>query len=185
MTHDDIILLTLEYGSEWGINHSKRLIRLVSIIAEDKAYNEEAIWLAAYLHDWGGYQKWIVPGVEHYTRSREVAEEFLTTHSYPNDLKLLVLECIEYHHGGDPNRSFESRLFTDADALDLLGVVGTLRCFAMSPRSLKGGYVIAQKFRDMSIAAITLDKTKELAAIRIEETDQLLEKFEEETFGIF
>lgn len=184
MNHEEISKLTLEYGAEWGVNHSERLIRLVSIIGEGIEYNREAIWLTAYLHDWGAYQPWIKPGMQHYDRSEEVAREFLTERGCPMDLMELVLECIKCHHGGNPNRSIESRLFTDADALDLLGIVGAARIFAMNPRNLQAGFDALKRYRDMSIKAISLDKTHEIAKKRIEETEQFIRAFEEETFGI-
>jgi uncharacterized protein len=185
MNRDEIARLTQEYGGNWGTNHAKRLLHLVSIIGEGMEYDEEAVWLAAYLHDWGGYQPWVEPGVEHDAKSVEVVGDFLARNGFAADLSALVLECIRYHHGGSPDRSIESKLLTDADALDLLGVVGTLRVFSMVPRNLRGAYEATKKWRQRETAAISFDKTRELAAKRIEETDQLLQQLEEETFGLF
>ena len=78
--------------------------------------------------------KFIQPGVEHYERSRQVAEDFLKENACEPGLAARVLECIACHHGGPAERSIESRLFTDADALDLLGTLGALRIFAMNSR---------------------------------------------------
>lgn len=185
LNHDEIAKLTQEYGLDWGMNHTKRLLHLIPILAEGREYNEEAVWLAAHLHDWGGYAAFAKPGVEHYDRSVEVVREFLSEHDCPEDLKALVLECIQYHHGGDPNRSIESILLTDADVLDLLGVGGFARCFGLAPRSVKTGVALVKKYRDGGIKAMTLPKTKELAAERIKETDDLLKKLDEELFGLY
>ncbi len=185
MDREEIVRLTREYGGDWGVNHARRLLHMVWILAEGRDYNEEAIWLAAHLHDWGGYGKWVVPGVEHEVRSKQVAEQFLPENGFDPELNRLVLECIEFHHGGSPDRSFESILLADADALDLLGVVGTLRIFAMCPRNLRAGYEATRRFRERELAAICLEKTRELAAERLAETDDLLRRFEEETFGYF
>jgi uncharacterized protein len=185
LNHDEIINLTQEYGGDWGVNHTKRLLHLIPILADGREYNQEAVWLAAYLHDWGGYAKFAKPGVEHFDRSVEVVREFLTERVCPEDLKALVVECIQYHHGGDPSRSIESILLTDADVLDLLGVVGFARCFGLAPRSVKTGVSLVKKFRDGGIAAMTLPKTKELAAERIKETNDLLKKLDEEASGLY
>ena len=185
MDREEITRLTLEYGGDWAINHSLRLLHLISMIGEGMDYNEEAIWLAAYLHDWGGYQKWLQPGIEHYDRSVEVARDFLAERGCPEDLKNLVLEIIQYHHGGSPDRSIESKLFTDADMLDLLGVVGVLRIFSMVPRNLKGAVAAVKKYRDLYIAGVSFPKTRELAEKRLQETEDLLAKLEEETFGLY
>jgi len=185
LDHDEIINLTQEYGLDWGMNHTKRLLHLIPILADGREYNEEAVWLAAHLHDWGGYAKFAKPGVEHYDRSVEVARDFLAERDCPEGLKELVLECIQHHHGGDPNRSIESILLADADILDLLGVVGFARCFGLAPRSVKTGVMLVKKFRDGGVKGMILPKTKELAAERLKETDELLKKLDEETFGIY
>jgi uncharacterized protein len=185
MDHEEIARLNCEYGGDWAVNHSLRLVHLVSILGAGLDYDKEAIWLAAQLHDWGAYPKWVKPGVEHYDRSAEVAREFLEERDCPEKMKNLVIEIVHNHHGGKPERSIESKLFTDADALDLLGVVGTLRVFSMVPRDLKGAMSLTRKYRAMSVAAITLPQSQELAATRIAETDELLAKFEDEAFGIY
>jgi len=185
LDRDEMVRLTYEYGSDWAINHAKRILHLVSMLSDGTDYNEDAVWLAAYLHDWGGYQQWLVPGVEHYTRSAEVAREFLTKQNCPPDLMELVIECIEFHHGGPSERSIESILTADADALDLLGVVGAARIFAMNFRNLKNGFDAVKRYRNMSVAAISTDKAHELATERIKETDWFINAFLEETFGIY
>lgn len=185
LSRSNIEKLTEEYGGGWAIEHSRRLLHLISILGDSLEYDSEVLFLAAYLHDWGGYAKWLIPGVEHQVRSKEVASTFLMENGFPPQQIQHVLECIEFHHGGPADRSIESKLFTDADALDLLGVVGTLRVFAMNPRNIKQGYEAAKRWRDMSVAALTLDASKKIAEERIRETNDLLKRFEEETFGMF
>lgn len=185
MNHSDIERLTEEYGGSWAIEHSRRLLNMISIIGKGLEYDSEILFLTAYLHDWGGYAKWAVAGVEHHLRSKEVASQFLRENDFPAHQSERVLECIEFHHGGPANRSIESLLFTDADALDLLGVVGTLRVFAMNFRNIRQGYEAVKRWRDMSIAAITLEPSKKIAEERTRETNDLLRRFEEETFGMF
>lgn len=185
LNHSDIIKLTEDYGGGWAIEHSRRLLHTISIIGEGMTCDSEILFLAAYLHDWGGYAKWAVAGVDHHLRSKEVAAQFLRENGYPEKQTERILECIEFHHGGPANRSIESRLFTDADALDLLGVVGTLRVFAMNHRNIKQGYEAVKRWRDMSVAAISLEPSKKIAEKRLHETNDLLRQFEEETYGMF
>lgn len=185
MDHEEIVRLNNEYGGDWADCHSRRLIHWVEILAEGKPYDKEAVFIAAHLHDWGAYAAWAKPGVEHYDRSREVADSFLKERNCPEPLREKILEIIQCHHGGPAGRSFESILFTDADALDLLGVVGTLRVFAMVPRNLQGALSFVKKYREMSNKAITLEKSKVIAKERTAETDNLVQKFIEETFGIY
>ncbi len=185
LTHERIIELTQEYGGDWGVKHGERLLKLISMLDEGIEYDREAVWLAAYLHDWGGYAAWAKPGVEHYDRSAEVAEEFLRENSYPEDFSKLVIECIKFHHFGPESRSIESVLLTDADALDILGAIGPLKIFSMCPRNLRAGRAAIQKYRDLAVKALTTPKARDLAQKRIQETDDILRRFDGESFGLY
>ena len=177
--------LTEEYGGQWGINHVKRLLKLISIIGEGLHYDHEAVTLAAYLHDWGGYAKWIKPEINHAIRSRQLAEEFLIEMGCENHLLELVLECIEYHHSATGDNSIEAILLSDADALDFLGTVGILRVFSKNPKNLRKAYETVLNHRDKLQKSLLLEETRELARTRINFMDQVLRTFEEETFGYF
>jgi uncharacterized protein len=182
---DEIVRLTEEYGGQWGINHTRRLLQLTAIIGKDRQYNAEVIWIAAHLHDWGGYPKWMQAGVDHALRSRQVAEEFLVEKSYDPELLTPTLECIEYHHGSDPHRRIEALLLSDADALDFLGVVGVLRDFSKKPGDLRKAYEVVQSRKEKLRQSICLKESKAIAAQRLGSMERLLVAFEEETFGYF
>lgn len=77
MDHTEITNLTQQFGGQWAIAHAQRILNNIAIIAEGKPYDLEAAWVAAYLHDWGGYPAWAVAGVDHALRSHQVAEQFL------------------------------------------------------------------------------------------------------------
>jgi uncharacterized protein len=183
--HKEIARLTEEYGKAWGINHTRRLLHLISIIGEGLTYNEDALWVAAYLHDWGGYSPWSQEGVDHALRSRQVAEPFLNERGYPAEFAALVLECIEFHHCPDPARSLEAQLLCDADQLDFLGVVGVLRDFSKNARDLRKGYEISKKRRATLADKLLLPKSREIAARRIQQMDDLYAAFEEDSFDCF
>jgi uncharacterized protein len=182
---DEIARLTEQYGGEWGINHTRRLLHLVSLIGEGLNYDTEAVWLAAHLHDWGAYAPWAQKDVDHALRSRQVAEDFLSERDCPEGLKSLALECIELHHSGGSGRSLESILLRDADILDFLGVVGILRDVSKNPRNLRKARQEIQKRRDKLPALLCLEKAKQIAAERVREMDLLLSQFEVESFGCY
>ena len=142
---EEIMQLTEDYRGVWGINHSRHLLDLISIIGENQNYNEEVVWLAAYLHDWSGYSHWRKEGFDHAIRSKEVAEDYLLERGYPQELIAKVLECIETHLSAKKGRSIEAQLISDADALEFLGCVGMMRMFSMKPRDLRAAYEIAKK----------------------------------------
>jgi uncharacterized protein len=182
---DEIARLTEEYGGQWGINHTRRLLHLISIIGKDQQYNAEVIWVAAHLHDWGGYPKWMQAGVDHALRSRQVAEGFLVEKGFAPDLLVPTLECIEYHHGSDPHRRIEALLLSDADALDFLGVVGVLRDFSKKPGDLRKAYETVRSRKEKLRMSICLETSKIIATQRLESMKRLLVTFEEESFGYF
>ena len=181
----EISRLTEEYGGAWGIDHTRRLLELIANIGQGLPYNSDALWLAAHLHDWGGYAPWLQKDVDHALRSRQVAESFLTERGCPDELKALVLECIEFHHAGGSDRSIESILLRDADALDFLGVVGVLRDFSKNPRDLRKAYEETKRRRNKLPGLLTLESARAIAAGRVKEMDDLLNRFEAETFGCF
>jgi len=182
---DELVHLTEEYGGPWGINHTRRLLQLISIIGEGQAYNTDALWVAAHLHDWGAYGKWAQPGVDHALRSRQVAESFLAERNYPPDEAKLILDCIESHHADNSACCLEVQLLSDADALDFLGVVGVLRDFSKTTKDLRQAYDISRKRRAKLPDLLCLAKSKEIAAQRLTDMDDLFAKFEADSFGYF
>jgi uncharacterized protein len=185
MNKEEIVHLTKTYGGQWGINHTRRLLRLIDIIGEGYRYDTEVVWLAAHLHDWGGYAAWAQEGVDHAVRSRQVAASFLAEKGCDEALIAPVLECIETHHTGDPNRSLEAILLSDADALDFLGVVGILRYFSKKPSDLRKAYETTKGRKDKLPGLLCLPKSKEIARQRVRLMEEMLAAFEEETFGCF
>jgi HD superfamily phosphodiesterase len=181
----EIARMTEEHGGAWGINHTRRLLKLVEQIGEGMTYNSEAVWIAAHLHDWGAYAPWARKGVDHTLRSGQVANEFLTERGFPEDLKRLVLECIALHHTAGSDRSLEATLMRDADGLDFLGAVGVLRDFSKNPRDLRAAFEQVRKRREKVPGMLQLDRAKALGAQRLKQMDDLLEEFEAETFGCF
>ncbi len=183
---EEIVRLTEEYGGAWGINHTRRLLQLVALIGDGQTYDADAVWLAAHLHDWGAYAPWAQKDVDHTERSLQVVETFLCERGYPLALQERVLECIALHHtAGEAGRSPESILLRDADILDFLGVVGVLRDFSKNPRELrKARKVIAQR-REKLPGQLHLEKAKTIAAQRLADMDDLLAKFEADSFGCY
>ena len=182
---NEIARLTEEYGGTWGIQHTHRLLNLVAIIGEGQRYNADAVWLAAHLHDWGAYAQWAQKDVDHATRSAHVAATFLSERECPEPLKALVLECIKLHHTGGSDRSLESVLLRDADALDFLGVVGVLRDFSKHPRELRKAFEACRNRREKVPPLISLERSRALAAVRLSQMDELLRRFEEDSGGCF
>lgn len=182
---DEMVRLTEEYGGQWALNHVRRLLNLIADIGEDQTYNQDAVWVAAYLHDWGAYAPWAQEGVHHALRSKEVIATFLAERNYPDDFSALVLECIELHHDYTAPKSIEAILLSDADGLDFLGTVGVLRDISKHSRDLRQGIVVSQKRRNTIPEQLVLARSQALARERVAQMDDLYQQFEENTFGCF
>src|SRR5690349_24537290 len=74
LTLDDVIQMTQQVGEDWAVAHAKRLIELVKQISADIPYDSYVMELAAYMHDWGAFPRYIEKNVEHAARSRQVVE---------------------------------------------------------------------------------------------------------------
>jgi uncharacterized protein len=182
---DEIARLTEHYGGQWGIQHTRRLLELMRRLGAGLTYDAQAVWLAAHLHDWGGYAPWAQKDVDHVQRSLQVVGPFLEERGCPPPLKALVMECIALHHQPGADRSVEAILLRDADVLDFLGVVGALRDFSKNPRDMRRAYDQTKQRRQSLPALLHLRVSKVIAADRLRHMDRLLRDFEAETAGAF
>lgn len=186
MNLKDVEHLTSEYGEGWGISHVRRVLSLIEQIGRGMDYDREAIQFAAYLHDWGAFPRYRLPGVDHALRSCEIAEnEILPQTGLSSTAKSIILEAIAKHDYRcmEPVESTEALLLREADFLDFLGVVGIAREFAWGPNNL-------QKCYDRVLARIagvrdrfTIPEAQSLARQRIAEMEPFLARLVDESRG--
>ena len=187
LTLDDVIHMTLEAGEDWTVAHAKRLIRLVKQISVNIPYDSHVIKLAAYMHDWGAFPRYMQKGVEHAVRSRQVVEaEFLSCLDLTPTQKTVLLETIELHdyHDMRPTQSNEALLLREADMLEFLGMIGMARDFARGPKNVEACYKRILSRRSDIQGRFTLPSAQEIAQIRLERMEKSLQWLNEESFGI-
>jgi len=107
----EIDRLTEASGGQWGINHTRRLLPLISISGEGRTYHAAVVWLAAQLHDWGAYAAWAQPDVDQAVRSTQVAETFLAERTPTPAEVQFVLESIEFQQMDNFLAAFEADSF--------------------------------------------------------------------------
>lgn len=185
LNYPEIIGLTEKYVGLWGLNHARRIIKMVEIIGKGQDYNKEVIWVAAHLHDWGASSPWFKEGVDHAVRSKQVASQILPLLGLPAEFIQQVEECIEMHHTAGNHRCTEAVLLSDADALDFLGIVGVLRDFAKKPKDLKNAISTVRKRMSQLPGQLRLERSRAIAEVRLQEMNWLLDRFEEETFQLY
>jgi uncharacterized protein len=187
LTLDDIIELTLEVGEDWAVAHAERLLRLIEEIGTDLAYDSDVLELAAYVHDWGAFPRYIQKDVEHTLRSRQVVEEeILPFLNLTDEQKELLLETIELHDYRDTRAptSNEALLLREADMLEFLGMIGMAREFARGPKNVETCYkrILSRKYGIEG--RFTLPRAQEIAIVRLKRMEESLQWLNEESFGV-
>jgi HD superfamily phosphodiesterase len=186
LTLEDIIQMTLSVGEDWAVAHAKRLLALIDQIGAHIPYDIRIMELAAYMHDWGAFPKYMQKGVEHAIRSRQVVEaEILPCLDLAPAQKNILLETIELHDYRDirPTQSNEALLLREADMLEFLGMMGMARDFARGPRNVETCYRRILSRRDDIHGRFTIPRAEEIAQVRFERMEQSLQWLLEESFG--
>jgi uncharacterized protein len=186
LTLDDIIQMTLQVGEAWAVAHAKRLIFLIKQIGADIPYDVHVMDLAAYMHDWGAFPKYMQKGIEHAVRSRQVVEtEILSCLDLTPAQKNILIEAIELHDYRDmrPTHSNEALLLREADMLEFLGMIGMARDFARGPRNVETCYKRILSRRADIQDRFTIPCAQEIAQVRLERMEKSLQWLREECFG--
>lgn len=116
----------------WGYRHSERIYALAwrLVRAEGLDADDDVLFAAALLHDWGGIDPYEVEGTPHQARSVELAEPFLREAGFPMDKWPAVRDAILGHvPAGEPTTP-EGVVLHDADLLDFIGAEGIARFLA-------------------------------------------------------
>lgn len=184
---DDIIEMTLQVGDAWAVAHAKRLLELIKQIGAETPYDLKVLELAAYMHDWGAFPRYIQKDVEHALRSRQVVEAEILPHLdlTPTQAQIL-LEAIELHDYRDPRppQSKEALLLREADMLEFLGMIGMAREFARGPKNVETCYKRILSRRNGIQGRFCLPRAQEIARLRLERMEMSLQWLNEESFGI-
>jgi len=187
LTLDDIIHMTREVGEDWAVAHARRLLELIKQIGAEISCDFHVLELAAYLHDWGAFPRYIQRDVEHAIRSRQIVErEILPYLDLSAGQKDLLLETIELHDYRDlrPTQSNEALLLREADMLEFLGMIGMAREFARGPKNVETCYKRILSRRYGIQGRFTLPRAREIAQARLERMEQSLGWLLEESFGV-
>ena len=177
--------MTRAAGDPWKLSRVHRLLKLFALIGEGMVYDETAVILATYLHDWGAYPPYQQPGVEHALRSRQVAESMILPRmELAKTAVALILETIEYHDYRDfrPVTSTEALLLREADCLEFLGIIGLVREVGRGPKELASAIqrVLARRQRIQN--RFTLPIARQIAVVRLARLEKCLAWLQEESF---
>lgn len=121
----------------WGPAHARRdfAVTLMLAQAEHVPVDTDALYAAAYLHDWGGIPPYAVTGVDHGDRPIQLVDTLLERVGFPMEKAPLVKEIIDHHQYYRPADTLAiAVLFRDADILDFMGAIDIARIISLTTR---------------------------------------------------
>jgi uncharacterized protein len=119
------------------INHAMRVYKLCLALARHEPnVDSDVLRTAALLHDVARsredkYGHTHVLNVDHAALGAEMSDKILKELGYPEEKIKHVKHCIATHmfRGGDPPKTIEAKILSDADKLDVLGATGIARSY--------------------------------------------------------
>jgi uncharacterized protein len=155
----------------WGARHAERNYLSAHAIAraEGLAVDDDVLFAASYLHDWGGLKPFAVEGTAHEQRSVELAEPFLRQAGFPMEKWPGVREAILAHVPAGQPASPEATVLRDADLIDFLGAEGVARLLAATEddrSDMDQALRWIEGFADSLPGRLTTAETRQLAEPR-------------------
>ena len=169
----------------WGLRHSERDYLLGMRIAREEGLivDEDVMYAAAFLHDWGGIEPFAVQGMDHAARSVELAEPFLRDAGFPMDKFPAVRAAILGHMYDKEPEGQEAIALHDADLIDFLGATGAARMLAVTGDRPDYDQALGriEQFAANLPGRLKTDAARRMAEPRLEIMRRFLEEVRRET----
>lgn len=114
-------------------SHQPRLYRLARKLAEDRSFDDDVLYAAAWLHDLGVFighrpdDPSALAAWDVLAYAQKKVPQVLRELDFPALKIPSVIDVIRTHQPGGKPSSFEGQLLRDADILEQLGAIGILR----------------------------------------------------------
>lgn len=175
----------------WGYSHSKRIYNISLMLAQiDKIkIDEEIIFAASLIHDFGALEKYKKDGVDHSVRSTDICNSILEEIKFPNEKIALVKKTISGHmFYSEPFSSNEAIIFRDADILDFLGFIGITRLLSIVGKDeltpdLESAIKLIKQFYNVLPKKLLTNAGKQNGKIKQNEMKNYLNIISEETLN--
>ena len=174
--------------AEGNITHVKRVLYISKLLAEKEnmSYDEDILAFAAYFHDLSAYPAYASAGpFDHANESGKLVPAIAKGFGYNDKQIEIIVEAVINHNKPRKGSHNETRLIRNADGIDYLGYMAVARDFVKFPKDMKKAVEAMKKRKETFGVLVDLDSAKELAAPRIAELDAFIERFEQESFGIY
>lgn len=121
----------------WGVEHYERnyLLGLELAEADSLEIDSDVLFAAAFLHDMGVFEPYVVADAEHSQTATENIESVLSSTNFPIEKIAEVKSAILAHmFYADVPENNTAMVLHDADTLDFLGTIGVTRILSLSTR---------------------------------------------------
>jgi uncharacterized protein len=173
----------------WGVEHYERnyLLGLDLAKAESLQIDEDVLFAAAFLHDMGVFEPYVVTDAEHSQTATENIESVLNSTDFPAkkipDVKAAILAHMFYADVPDNNTAI---VLHDADTLDFLGIIGVTRILSLSTRhpwasDLQTAVATLENFSEQLPASLKTQAAKTMAEARVVEMRNFLETLKKQS----
>jgi uncharacterized protein len=158
--------------------HMPRLYALAVRLGEGTEYDDDVLFAAVWMHDLGVFighrpadpaelARW-----NHVPYTIAKARELLPGWGFPSEKLDAVAETIRTHQPQDIPSGYEAVLLRDADILEQLGAVGTVRAVAKIGRdtrfaTLESAVAVLRRAADSLPALIRTERAQQLALERV------------------
>jgi uncharacterized protein len=176
-------------------SHQPRLYRLAARLAEDRAFDDDVLFAAAWLHDLGVFvghrpeDPARLAAWDHVAYALKEAPSLLRKFGFPAEKIPAVLEVIRTHLPSTTPTTLEGVLMRDADILEQLGAIGILRTVSKIGRDTRfvrfadALRVLGRNADDLP-AKLQLESARRLAGPRLKVLRQFLEAASAEADGV-
>ena len=176
-------------------SHQPRLYRLAARLAEDRAFDDDVLFAAAWLHDLGVFvghrpeDPARLAAWDHVAYALKEAPPLLRKFGFPAEKIPAVLEVIRTHLPSTTPTTLEGVLMRDADILEQLGAIGILRTVSKIGRDTRfvrfadALRVLGRNADDLP-ATLQLESGRRLAGPRLKVLRQFLEAASAEADGV-
>ena len=175
----------------WGLQHSERDYILALALAEQEglSLDLDVLFAAAFLHDMGAFAPYTARGSDHSKVSAESMAEILEPAGFPMDKLPLVQGAALAHmyYSPVPDEP-HAQVLHDADTLNFLGAVGTMRIISLTTRSgmardLPTAIGTLESMSQDLPATLVLESSKRIGAERASEMQAFLRTLREQSAG--
>lgn len=178
----------LKLGGTYILNHAKRVLYISRLIAEKENIicNEDILTFVSFFHDISAFPPYRPEGIfDHAFESSKIVPNIAKEYGFSEKDIEIIIEAVKFHDKVGMGEHNETRLIRNADGLDYLGFMAVARDFSKQPNDMKKAIDTLKKRKEQFYSIIDYDYAKEIAAPRLDELDTFINKFIEESFGLY